>query len=401
MTTTAAPTATVTRPLRIAMVGLRGIPATHGGVERAVEQLAVELAGRGHAVTVYARTGYCETRAPEYRGVRMRYLPEVDTKHLEAPSHTVLAVLDALRSREFDVIHFHATGPGMFSVLPKLAGVPSVVTVQGLDYRREKWGTVASAVLKLALRVTATAADQTIVVSRALERELRERYDAAPVYSPNGIDPSELDAVEPVDGLEAGRFLLFLGRLVPEKGVHTLLEAFRGVDTDLPLAIAGGGTHTSEYVQQLERTAAADPRVRMLGPVYGAQKAWLLSSARLFVQPSTLEGLPIAVLEASAGARPCVVSDLPEHLEIVGDDGAPCATTFHAGDAASLTDALTRALAMDDGDAVGQGRALRDRVLERYRWPAIADTTEEVYRDVLDRRASRRRSGRAGRARIA
>lgn len=397
MPTTATAEGHLARPLRVAMVGLRGIPATDGGVERAVEALAVELAERGHAVTVYARTAYTPDALPEYKGVRLRYLPQINTKHLEAASHTFLAVLDALRCEEFDLIHFHASGPGMFSVLPRMAGMPAVATVHGLDYRREKWGPVATGVLKLALRLTAANADRTIVVSRALERELRDRYGADPVYSPNGIDPAEFEQTEPVAGLEPDRFVLFLGRLVPEKGIHTLIEAYRGLDCELPLVIAGGGTHTGEYVRRLEELAARDPRVRMLGPVYGAQKAWLLNHARLVGQPSTLEGLPIALLEASVCRRPCVVSDLPEHLEVVGDGHA---LTFPAGDALALRAALRRAL--DDGDGVALGEALRRRVLARYRWDAVADTTEQVYAEILhERRTPTRRAGRTRHASLA
>jgi glycosyltransferase involved in cell wall biosynthesis len=321
--------------------------------------------------------------------VRLRHLPQIDTKHLEAATHTLLAVLDALRSRRFDVLHIHATGPALFSVLPRLVGTPTVVTIHGLDWRREKWGRLASVVLRLALRVAATVPDRTIVVSRELERHLREQFGTEPVYSPNGIDPADFEAAEPVEGLEPGRFLLFIGRLVPEKGVAALLRAFARTDLPHRLAIAGAGTHTGDYERELERLAAADDRVMMLGPVYGAQKTWLLKHATAVAQPSTLEGLPIVLLEAAANARPCVVSAIPEHLEVLGDRPAALATTFPPGDESALAQALTEVAT--DPSAPARGEALRDRVLGEYRWPAIADTTERVYAAVLRGRTRGRR----------
>jgi glycosyltransferase involved in cell wall biosynthesis len=367
--------------LSIAMIGLRGIPATHGGIEYTVEALSVELARRGHDVTVYARTAYAPSRAPSYRGVRLRHLPQIDTKHLEAASHTLLAVLDAIRTRRHDVLHLHATGPALFSVLPRLAGIPTVVTVHALDHRREKWGRAARAALRLGLRVAATVPDRTIVVSGQLERHLREAFGADPVHIPNGIDPEQFEATERVGDLAPGRFLLFLGRLVPEKGVHTLLRAFTRTDLPHRLVVAGPGTHTDAYVRDLEALARQDERVTLLGPAYGEQKAWLLRNAALLVQPSTLEGMPIVLLEAAACGCPCLVSDIPEHLEIVRDGDEDRAARFRAGDEEALAAALARAVG--DEQAPLRADALRRMVVSGYRWQAIAERTEAVYEQAV------------------
>lgn len=369
------------------MIGLRGIPATHGGVERAVEHLSVELAERGHAVTVYGRTAYADTRLEHYRGVDLRHLPQVDTKHLEAASHTLIAVLDALRSRSFDVLHIHASGPALFSLLPRLVGTPTVVTVHAEDWRREKWGRLAQRALRVGLRVAATVPDRTIVVSQELRRQLNEAYGAETVHIPNGIDPQEFVEATPVEGLEPGRFLLFLGRLVPEKQVHTLLRAFARTDVDRRLVIAGPGTHTSGYVREVKALAAADPRVTLLGPVYGAQKAWLLRNAEALVQPSTLEGMPIVLLEAAACTCPCLVSDIPEHMEVVRSGASVHALTFRVGDEADLARALEGVVA---GEARIHGRALHDIVLDSYRWAGIAERTEVVYREAIAARGALR-----------
>jgi glycosyltransferase involved in cell wall biosynthesis len=360
------------------MIGLRGIPASYGGVERAVEDLSVRLAARGHDVTVYGRKGYCDTSIREYRGVSLRYLPAIETKHLEAATHTLVSVSDALR-RSFDVIHLHATGPGMFSVIPRVARVPTVVTVHGLDWQREKWGPAATAVLRLASRVSVTVPSETVVVSRTLQRAFREAMGATTTYIPNGIDTTELRDTSPVQGLEPGRFVLFLGRLVPEKGVHTLIEAFSRVESPVRLAVAGPPSHSERYARELEELARRDGRVLMLGARYGAEKAWLLNNALAFVQPSTLEGLPLTLMEAVAcGAFP-IVSDISENVEVVTVGERTFGSVFRAGDPDDLAAKLKCAV---DEPPHPQPADVAGTLAERYDLDRIAGKTEAVYERV-------------------
>jgi glycosyltransferase involved in cell wall biosynthesis len=369
------------RPLRIAMIGLRGIPATYGGVERAVEELSATLAGRDHKVTVFARRSYCEDAAPNlHRGVEVVHLRQINTKHLEAISHTAWAVAVALRSRRFDVVHFHATGPSLLSFVPRLVGVPTVATVQGLDWRREKWGPGARVVLKIAARASAVFPSRTIVVSRDLERHFREHFDRDPVYIPNGVE-EPTDETIPVAGLDADRFVLFLGRLVPEKHVHTLIESYRHVNSDLPLVIAGPSSHSTEYVERLQQLAAGDPRVQFVGPRYGGEKAWLMRNARAFVQPSSIEGLPIALLEALEAGRFPIVSDIPPNLEAVTVGGERVGLQFPVGDVEALGAALQQAIDRADRDSVA--RRLNGHVRRAYDWNRIAEATEVVYRQAI------------------
>ena len=359
------------------MVGLRGIPATHGGIEGAVEALATRLAARGHDVTVYARRSYSQARPESYRGVALRYLPQIHTKHLEAASHTALAMADLLRHRSADVVHVHAVGPALFSFMPRLAGTPCVATVHALDARRGKWGPFASRVLELGERAATTVPDRTIAVSRLMKDYLERRYGRPVSYIPNGVDRGALEPPEPVAGLEPGRFALFLGRIVPEKELHTLISAFRRVPGDLKLAVAGPGTHTGSYVRDVERLASSDPRVVLLGPRYGGEKTWLLENASVFVQPSALEGLPIALMEAMVCGRYCVVSDIPEHLEVMGSNGSTFGASFRSGDEEDLAAKLTDALHDPDRDA--RAEAGRRHVLEAYGWDPVTEQTERVY----------------------
>jgi len=375
--------------IRVAMIGLRGVPATYGGVERAVEELSAHLVERGHHVTVYARSAYSDPSVRRHRGINVRHLPQVNTKHAEAASHTVMAIAHALLSRRYDLVHLHATGPGALAPLVRMGRTPVVVTIQGLDWRREKWGAGARPVLRLAARLAATTANRTIVVSRELQRHFRETYGADTVYIPNGvpIENETEDDVPPHLDLSAQGFILSLGRLVPEKHVHTLIKAYRRVDGDLPLVIAGPDSHSPKYVDALRELARADKRVQLVGPQYGSDKQWLMNNALAFVQPSSIEGLPIALLEALSAGRFPIVSDIPENLEPVTIDGDALGLSVPVGDAAALADAIRQAVRTQDRQQIGQ--RLAAHVRSEYDWHAIAEATESVYEGVI---AARRRS---------
>ncbi|MBA2276876.1 MAG: glycosyltransferase family 4 protein [Chloroflexia bacterium] len=362
------------------MIGTRGLPPSYGGVERAVAALADELASRGLRVTVYGRAGYCDRALHDWHGVRQISLPCIRTKHLEAISHTALATAHALASREFDLIHFHATGPALFASLARLAGKASVATVQGLDWRREKWGPVARTVLRLAARTAATVPNATIVVSRQLQHLLHVTYSVDATYIPNGVDLSDLGAADQsLEGLSSDGYVLFLGRIVPEKQVHLLIEAFARLDTDKLLVIAGPSSHSDRYVRYVEDLAAGDDRVRIVGPRYGAEKGWLLSNASVFVQPSTIEGLPIALLEAlGVGAR-TIVSDIPENVEAITLGGVRFGHVFRSKDADDLRRAIQEVLEMPADATADAG----ERVRREYAWNRIATETEQVYRRAL------------------
>lgn len=377
--------------LRVAMIGLRGIPASYGGVEKVVEDLSEELNDRGVDVTVYARRGYVPRGTTRVGRTRVVVLPFLPSKHLEAISHTALALLHALRrKRRYDVIHLHATGPSLLAFMPRLLGVPTVVTVHGLDWRREKWGPVASAVLRVAAWMAGRVPNATIVVSRDLGAWYQGRKGVDVEYIPNGVngpETLELQGAPPPEGLVGlvdvtKPFVLFLGRLVPEKQVLTLVEAFKLTELDAQLLVAGPSSHSDDYVREVEDASADDPRITLLGPRYDREKEWLLQNAAAFVQPSSVEGLPLALLEAiSRGALP-VVSAIGPNLEPVTErDGHVAVPVVKVGDREDLAAALIEALDRDwrEHPEAGQSR-LRESVQRRYSWPAVAAETEVVYR---------------------
>ena len=378
--------------LRIAMLGTRGLPATFGGVEHHVEQIGSRLVERGHHVTVYSQSHYSRgERLHEYQGMRVVTLPTVPVRSLEAISHAAMATVHGL-FRGHDVFHYHAVGPGLVSPLARFGSRAAVVqTVHGLDAERAKWGGGARGVLNVATWMSAHVPDRTVTVSRSLAEHYSVRYDRPATYVPNGINPKtrrEPLLIRQRHGLDGGDYLLFVGRLVPEKRPDLLLKAFAGLDTDKKLVIVGGSSYTDDYVEELRRLAEQDPRVIMPGYVYGAELDELFSNAAGFVQPSALEGLPLTLLEAMGSGLPVVVSDIDPHLEIVEGD-RPGARVFADGDAEALRDALGRLLADQAGED-GAAELLRRSTLRSYDWDAAVDALEEIYHAALRRP---RRSG--------
>ncbi|HEV8701446.1 MAG TPA: glycosyltransferase family 4 protein [Candidatus Polarisedimenticolia bacterium] len=370
--------------MKIAMLGSRGLPATHGGVERAVEELSARLADRGHDVTVFCRPAYCAERLPTHRGVRLRRLPAIPTKHLEAASHTFLGALAAAVG-DYDVVHIHSIGPALFGLIPRLAGKRLVVTVHALDWKRRKWGLLARLALRAGARSATLFPHATIAVSRAAQRHLKEAYRREPLYLPNGVsfhgNGRQVASAEAAPGQPP--YLLFLGRLVPEKRVHDLIAAFRAWDTEARLLIAGDGQFSNGHVGSLRRQASGDSRIAFTGGVYGERKEALLAGAAALVNPSELEGHPIVVLEALAHGLPVVVSDIEEHREILeAEEGNGfLGLTFRTGDRVDLRGALARSLSLDgDPDAPA---ARRRFVAERFEWGRIAAATEQVYRTIV------------------
>ena len=365
--------------MNIAMIGQRGLPATFGGVERHVEELGSRLASRGHQVTVFCRKNYTSECGVEHRGMRLRHLPTVNTKHFDAIAHSVVSSFAALADRP-DIIHYHALGPGLAAPLPRLFSTAKVVlTVHGLDHQRGKWGVAARQVLKAAAWTSARVPDSTIVVSQALADHYEQAYGRQTTYVPNGVDPPLHHSTAELDqfGLTPGSYVLFVGRLVPEKAPDVLIRAFRRIPGDVRLVVAGGSSFTAAYAGSLRQIAAGDDRVLLPGYVYGSALAALYANAAAFVLPSTVEGLPLTLLEAASYATPVLASDIAPHVEILGTS-RPGHRLFPVGDEDALAGGLATMLAGGPAEAEGAA-ALSRRVLATYRWDDAARAAEEVY----------------------
>lgn len=362
--------------LRIAFIGGRGVVSKYSGIETYYEEVGKRLAQMGHEVTVYCRTYFTPPQA-ERNGMRLVRLPTFRSKHLETLVHTALSTAHALMQR-YDVVHYHTLGPALFSFLPRLVGSKTAVTVQGLDWQRKKWGGVASAVLRLGERASAQLPNGTMVVSQALRQRYQQRHGAGASYVPNGGLLRERSEPQKILewGLDPGRYVLFLGRFSPEKGCHLLVEAFEQLDTEVKLVMAGASSYCDEYSRELR--SHASERILMLDWVSGETLDELLTNAMIFVLPSDMEGLSLALLDAM-GASLCVLtSDVPENREVV--DGA--GFTFQSGSSADLTDRL-RFLISNPAVREAAGRTARKRIEEQYQWQKIATDIERAYFEVM------------------
>jgi glycosyltransferase involved in cell wall biosynthesis len=367
--------------MKVAMIGQKGIPASYGGVERHVEELAAALCEAGHEVTVYSRPRYAppRKRGGGHRGIRVKTLPSIATKHLDAISHTLASTLHAL-AQDYDIVHYHGIGPSLVSPLARASGARVVLTVHALDWQRAKWGRIARFSLRAGEAAGARCAARVIAVSPIIQEYLRRAYGIESVYIPNGVSPPHvrpLDALRRRIGVEEG-FLLYLGRFVPEKGCHLLIRAFRGVRTDKKLLMAGRAPAHDPYIARLKQEVAGDPRIVFPGGLYEAEKEEALSHAGLFCLPSEVEGMPIGLLEAMSYGRCVVASDIPENRAVLSEKDAVFGLMFRSGDVEDLRRALQHALD-NPAEAAALGRRAAEHVRHRCNWKDVARLTAEVY----------------------
>jgi glycosyltransferase involved in cell wall biosynthesis len=360
--------------LRIAMLGSRGVPANYGGVERYVEQVGSYLAQNGAQVAVYCHAKYVSARGT-YRGMELRFVPTIATKHLETIVHTFLATLHVLL-HEDEIVHYQALGPSTMAWLPRVFGRKVVVTVQGLDWQRAKWGKAARLYLAFGEWASAHFPHRTIVVSQALFARYASKHGRQTTFIPNGFQPPKRMPPRLIKqwNLEKGSYILFVGRLVPEKGCHTLLRAFADVQTDKRLVFAGDASYEDSYRQQLGQMAQGVEGINFIGFVQDDVLRELYSNAYLVVHPSELEGLSISLLEAFSYGNCLLVSNVPENLEAVRDMGY----RFQVGDSDDLARQMQWLL--DHPDQVQATRTrVRSEALNAMDWEAVAKETQRLY----------------------
>lgn len=374
--------------LNIAMLGQKHIRYREGGVEVVVAELSTRMVQLGHHVTCYDRgghhvsgKGYDSEKKSVYHGVVVKQVFTINKKGLAAFSSAFSAAVQASFSNA-DVVHFHAEGPCVMMWLPKLFGKCCICTIHGIDWQRAKWRGMAKKVIHYGEKVAAREADEIIVLSKSAQDYFWNTYHRKTVLLPNGIDPAEPVPVREIQkqyGLAKGQYILFLGRIVPEKGIHYLIQAFRQIRTDKKLVIAGGASDTASYFEEVKKQAEGDDRILFTGFVSGRPMQELYSNAYLYVLPSDLEGMPLTILEAMSYGDCCVVSDIPECADVVGDAGV----TFRHGDAKDLQNVLERCF--DDPELTRHlGDLARERVKACYDWDEITRRTIGVYRGTLD-----------------
>ena len=371
--------------MRIAFIGIKGLPGTFSGIETHVHELGTRLVQRGHEVFAYVRPHYTPRDVHEDEGIRLIHRPTIPSKHLDASVHSFVSALHTIGKR-YDIVHFHAIGPGAFAPLARLSRARVVTTIHRFDYLSGKWGWFARACLQSAERVSLRASHRTIVVAPWLQAHYQAQgFDVE--YIPNGVPLPEpgigSDEIRKLD-LRPNSYYLFLGRLVPEKRPDWAIRAFMAScdDTETRLVIAGGSSATDQYIDDLKELARpAGTRILFTGPVYGDLKEELLSNTRAFLLPSALEGLPITLLEAMSHARPCLVSDIPPHRDVIVDG-----MNGYLHDEANFDQLCDRMRELDCTDRAvlsELGNSARKTVAEGYDWEHIVDSVEHFYESVL------------------
>jgi glycosyltransferase involved in cell wall biosynthesis len=381
------------RPLRIAMIGQKGIPARYGGVETHVEAIASRLVERGHDVWVFCRSrlrpesngqplpdGYQSGGGDaRFHGIRLAFRPSLNTKHTDAASHTLLCAMEASCAHHFDLVHLHGIGPSSCAPVARLFGRPVVSTFHALDWRQVKWGERARRMLHRGEAIGARYSDAVIAVSRLMQAHVQNEHGIDAVYIPNGAAPhgAPADTTWLAEfGLRPGGYILTVGRVIPDRELHTLIDAFNQLPSTLRLVIVGSETPRTAYSDSLERLAG--DRVVFTGDVFGDRLQALYGHALFYVLASRVEGLPITVCEAMAHGKALVLSDIPENVEV----GGPAARYFRCGDVNALLQSLSELAS--DSSARGQlGAEARKRCREVYNWDLVTDQIEGVYYRVL------------------
>ncbi len=381
--------------LNIAMFGHKHIPSREGGVEIVVEQLSVRMVRLGHKVTCYNRGGsyimqdeaeYDEDRS-RYHGVKIKKAWTVNCKGLAAASSSFFASLAAGLGK-YDVIHIHAEGPCLLCGFLKACGKRVIVTIHGLDHKRAKWGRFASWYIMKGEQAAVKYADEIIVLSKPVQDYFMELYGRRTVLIPNGVEEakqSEPDIIKTKWGLNKDDYILYIGRIVPEKGVHYLIEAYKKLNTDKKLVIAGGSSDTDEYYNSLKEAVFATeggetPNKKELkaviftGFVQGPTLEELYSNAYVYCLPSDLEGMPLSLLEAMSYGNACLTSDIAECADVIEDKGM----TFAHGDVEDLTEKLT--LMCEDKALVDSYKAqAATYITDKYNWDDVVARTLKLY----------------------
>lgn len=367
--------------MKLALLGTRGIPANYSGFETCVEQLGERLVKRGHEVTVYCRSTFVDYDQSNYKGMRLIKLPTIKNKYLDTIIHSFLSSIDAL-FRGYDVCLYFIAGNSLVTWIPRISGSKTILNVDGLDWKREKWPWLAKKYIQLSEFLATSLPNTFLTDSRVVQSYYQERFNSMPIYIPYGSEVERKPPGELLDKfkLEAGKYILFVGRLVPENLVDHLVKAFKIIDTDMKCVIVGDAPYVDNYKNKLFRLAESDPRIVFTGYVFGDGYYELGSNAYLFVETSGVGGTHPAIVEAMAFGNCVIVNDTPENLETIADAGF----SYDGNNGtASLQQQLT--ILISNPDLVDEYRTkARLRAKENYSWESITDMYEQLFKDILN-----------------
>jgi len=367
--------------MKIAMIGHKRVPSREGGVEVVVGEISTRLVARGNEVDIYNRKGnnvannsIKTKKIKEYNGAKVKTIFTINKKGIDALIYSFFASIAAIFGK-YDCMHYHAEGCCAMLWIPKLFHKRIVVTIHGLDWKRSKWGEFASRYIKFGEKLAVKFADEIIVLSESVQKYFRDEYGRETVLIPNGVEKKEIKSPKIIKeqyGLNKEDYILFLARIVPEKGLEYLIDSYKQIQTDKKLVIAGGASHTNGYYEKIKKKAEEDPRIIMTGFVEGRVMEELYSNCYLYCLPSDVEGMPMSLLEAMSYGRNCLVSDISENIAVT----EKMALSFEKGNCEDLKQKLELALN-------GEGRKSKDEIINhimsKYSWDEVVEKTEKLY----------------------
>ncbi len=375
--------------MKIAMIGQKGIPTLYGGIERHVEELSIKLAEKNHDIFIYSRKWYTPKEIKEYKGVKIIHTKNLKTKHLDTITHTFTSTMHAIFKLKPDVIHYHGVGPSLLAWIPKLFSrkIKVVSTFHCIDRYHQKWGWFARTFLLLGEKASCAFPHQTISVSKTIQNYCINEYKNIPNLIPNGVsqpknntDNKILEELE----LEPQKYLVMISRLIKHKGAHYLIPAWQialaknpEIFADMKLVIVGGASFSDNYVAKLKLIAKNDNSIIFAGWQNGDNLDSLYQNSLMLIHPSENEGLPITVLQAMAHAKPVLVSNIPEHQEVIEDSKY----WFENTNIVDLSEKITE-LIKDKESLEKTGLKNKKISEERYNWNIITKQTEDIYKDI-------------------
>lgn len=374
--------------MKIAMIGHKRVPSREGGVEVVVEELSTRLVKLGNNVDIYNRKGKNvqdknidkgKKRLKEYKGAKIITIPTINKKGVDALLYSFFASIRALFGK-YDVLHYHAEGSCAMLWIPHLFKKKIVVTIHGLDWQRAKWGGFASKYIKFGEKLAVKYADQIIVLSKGVQDYFKKQYSRDTVFIPNGVNKPEIREAKIIKekyNLEKDSYILFLARIVPEKGLQYLIDAFKQIDTNIKLVIAGGASHTNDFLEEIKNKVKDDDRIIMTGFVQGQELEELYSNCLLYCLPSDVEGMPLSLLEAMSYGCNCLVSNIEENVQVTED----YAITFKKGNVEDLKEKLEIMLDRDKNEE--KSESIQNYIVNKYNWDDIVKEVEEIEIKIL------------------
>ena len=377
--------------MKIAMIGHKRIPSREGGVEIVVEEISTRLIKHGHEVTVYNRKGKNvqdktvdieKHKLKEYNGIKIITIPTINKIGLDALIYSFFASI-AVSFNKYDIIHYHAEGSCAMLWIPKLFRKKIIVTIHGLDWKRSKWSGFASKYIKFGEKMAVKYADEIIVLSEGVQKYFKDTYNKETSFIQNGVNKPitrKANIIEEKYKLKKDEYILFLARIVPEKGLHYLIEAFQKIDTDKKLVIAGGASHTNDYLEKIKKMVQKDTRIIMTGFVQGEELEELYSNCFLYCLPSDVEGMPLSLLEAMSYGCKCLVSDIEENTQVTQE----FAITFEKGNIQDLKQKLENIIkTINNKETIENNNLDKEKIsnyiCRKYNWNDVIEKLLGIY----------------------